>query len=215
MQAPAFRHLRTRTVGSTPARMLPRLIACLLFGTVGSFSACGGDAAAGPLDPDTFSGMHQTELADDCDKTVQCKAQRGETLRKDDPVGHCILDTAKMLNDAKKAMQESFLSNYSRCRSFPVCVYVDCASTGGGTYGDTQRSDVRHACQAEIECTLVRGGMGNTDAVVCEETKVNQLNTYVPTQRSRWEASFEACKDDVGCNYVDCYDAAFFGATGM
>lgn len=210
MKAPAFRYVPTPTVGSRATSALSCLIACL---ATAPLTACGDDPKASPLDPETFSGMHQMELADDCDKTVQCKAQRGETLRKDDPVGHCILDTANVLNDDKK-LQDSFLSNYARCHAFAVCDYVTCAESGGQTYGDMQRGDVQHACQAEIECNLVRGAMGNSDPVVCEETKVNELNRYVPTQRSRWEASFDACKGEVGCNYVDCYQAAFFGATG-
>lgn len=210
MSALACRLLRTLGVGSGAARVLPCLIASL---TAAAVSGCGGDEAAGPLDANTFGGMHQSELAEDCEKTVQCKLQNGETVRKDDPVGHCILDTAKLLNDDKD-LQENFLANYPRCRAFAVCDYVICAQAGGATYGDTQRGDIQHACQAEVECNLASGGMGNTDPILCEEQMVNQLNRYVETQRDRWEASFDACKDQVGCGYVDCYNAAFFGATG-
>jgi hypothetical protein len=210
MNAPAVQHVRAPTVRAT---RVGTSHAVTFLALAAMAASCGGEEAGGPLDPKTFAGMHQSDIAEDCDKTVDCKAQNGETLRKDDPVGHCILDTAKLLNDDKDA-QESFLANYPRCRAFAVCDYVNCVSLGGNSYGDMQRGDVSHACTAEVECALVRGS-GDTDPVVCQEKKVNMLNTYVPTQRDRWEASFDACKDEVGCKYVDCYNAAFFGQTGM
>lgn len=173
-----------------------------------------GDVGDGglPLDPATFAGMHLEEISDDCNKTVQCKGQRGEILRQDDPVGHCVLETAEILN-ASEAKQATFLANYNRCRSFAVCDYVACAQSGGNTYGDTQRDKIQQMCGAEVECNLVRNLPGDTQEI-CVEKRVNQLNSYVAAQRDRWEASFTACSSQSGCGFVDCYNAAFFGASG-
>lgn len=171
-----------------------------------------GDGGTPGFDPASFSGMHLAEITDDCNKTIQCKAQRGEPLPSEDPIGVCVEQSARVL-DSQPASQAAFLQDYARCRAFPVCDYVNCAQSGGNSYGDTQRDKIQQACAAEVECNLVRNTPGDSSQV-CEEKKVNLLNSYVPTQRDRWEASFEACKGEFGCGFVDCFDAAFFGVAG-
>ncbi len=178
----------------------------------GPLPACGGGDSGSGLDPSTFAGMHKLQLTEDCEKTVQCKAQRGETLREDDPIGHCVQDTADILNKSEEK-QDAFVADYSRCRGFPVCDYVNCVQAGGMSYGDTQRDKISQVCAAETECNLVNGTMGD-GIELCQEKQVNELNRYVPMQQARWESSFAACKNQSGCGYVDCYDAAFLGATG-
>lgn len=182
-------------------------VAYLLVSTF-SVAGCGSDEAGGPLGANTFGGMHEMALMEECDKTVQCKVQRGETLKKDDPVGQCVLDTAELLNDDEDR-QESFLNNYDRCRAFPVCDYVMCAESDGMTYGDTQRDKIRSACSAQVDCNTVEATPGD-GTMVCEEKMVNQLNRYVPTRQNAWETAYDACKDQIGCGFMNCFCMGFF-----
>lgn len=187
-------------------------VAVALAGVSSLIAACGGDEGGSTFERDKFAGMYMAEITYDCEQSVQCKAQQGGTLLENNPIGACALETGELLNSSGER-QESFLANYGRCAAFVVCDYVNCANAEGVSYGDSQRPKLTPMCAAQVECNALRGLSGDTQGL-CIERKVNELNSFIPTRRQMWEASYDACEGMAGCTFIECFDAAFLGATG-
>lgn len=186
--------------------------ALVVLGALLGLAACGGDDTGATFDRDKFAGMYMAEIMYDCMQSIDCKSVQGGTIAEDNPVGTCVVETGELLN-ADEQRQEKFTANYGRCAAFVRCDYVNCANAEGLSYGDTKRPEINAMCAAQVECNAVNGVAGQT-LEICIETKVNELNSFIPMRRDMWDSAFAACQGMAGCSFVNCFDAAFLGATG-
>jgi hypothetical protein len=91
--------------------------------------AIGRDAgSAGAASEDAGAGVPEDVRAKveyDCQQTVQCRVQRGETLPPD-PFAQCIANTIAQLQ-ARGDGFAAYVEAVSACQQFVICDYISCA----------------------------------------------------------------------------------------
>jgi hypothetical protein len=170
-------------------------------------AGCGEDEK--PLfDPGTFTGMHEAEIRNDCKQSLQCRAQMGQEVPSEDPIGQCLHDSAERI-ESSTDIQDSFLRKYGRCMNYVVCDYYACATSNVTGYGDTQKDKVVHSCQAEIDCAVMQGtftGMRDKAMNSCVFTKTGGLDNFTQMQRMQYEATYAGCAALTGCMFTSCFN---------
>jgi hypothetical protein len=169
-------------------------------------ASCGG-GESDPLDDGTFAGMNEDRIRYDCNQTVQCKIQHGESLAED-PFATCVLDTARVL-EAQPQKQGEFLTNFNRCAAFVVCEYRACALADiQGTYGQMHMAKVDYNCRQDVECRRQLGtlvGDPTTEINSCITNNVGVLDAFSPDMRAQYEAEFARCGATVACDFTNCF----------
>jgi hypothetical protein len=154
----------------------------------------------------TFAAMHEGQIRKDCAETLRCFAQMGKTVL-DDPLPACLNDRAAILN-SNGDQQERFLRAVQVCNALVVCEYFECMTAEFDGFGLTHRAEVTHDCQAAIDCAKEKGTFSGAESTALEDciaARSGALDALPISDRPRYEAQFESCKDLTSCAFTECF----------
>jgi hypothetical protein len=169
--------------------------------------ACGNGVIDDPATSDAFATLHGDQVNYDCTQTVNCSLKRGDSVRDGDSIGACEAMSGAML-DADVNLQSTFLTNYSRCKAFQECTYVDCAMSGAHGYGETQRAVITYDCQQKLSCKTSQGtfmGDPNQEVTNCISSSIGLLDTFAPERRRQYESAYMRCTGMTSCAFDNCF----------
>lgn len=173
----------------------------------GLLLACGDGIIEQPTAMGPFTEMHSDKVTYDCAQTVNCSLRRGGSVSAGDSLGVCEgMSGAILEGDAN--LQSTFLTNFSRCRAFSECSYVDCATSGAHGYGETQRPSITYDCQQKLTCNTSQGtfkGDANQAVSSCVSESIGLLDTFAPERRRLYELTYTQCSSMTSCEFVGCF----------
>jgi hypothetical protein len=185
-------------------KSLPNLGMCLLALLL---LACGNGVIDDPSTSGAFAALHGDQVRYDCTQTVNCSLKRGDAVGDGDLIGTCEVMSGAML-DVDVTLQSTFLTNYSRCKAFQECTYVDCAMSGAHGYGETQRTTITYDCQQKLSCKTSQNmfmGDPNQEVTNCISSSIGLLDTFAPERRRLYESAYMRCAGMSGCAFDGCF----------